>query len=137
MNATAAKKALDPRTAATLVRAGRPGMWAARHGLQLVIAPSGAASWSLRYSTRDGKRRLMKLAEYEPINAAALAALEAEAAEHRSAIKKGRDPLAERLQHDTPTARPARQLTETFKAAALDFIADHGDRSHRTRLCLG
>lgn len=87
MTATAkSKKALDPRTAATLVRAGRPGMWAARHGLQLVIAPSGAASWSLRYSTRDGKRRLMKLAEYEPVNAAALAALEAEAAEHRAAI---------------------------------------------------
>lgn len=125
MTATASKKSLDPRTAATLVRAGRPGMWAARHGLQLVIAPSGAASWSLRYSTRDGKRRLMKLAEYEPVNAAALAALEAEAAEHRLAIKKGRDPLAERVQHDTATARPARQLTETFKAAALDFIAEN------------
>ena len=127
MTATASKKSLDPRTAATLVRAGRPGMWAARHGLQLVIAPSGAASWSLRYSTRDGKRRLMKLAEYEPVNAAALAALEAEAAEHRSAIRKGRDPLAERVQQESSTSRPVGQLTETFKAAALEFIAENRD----------
>src|SRR3546814_3344018 len=84
MTATASKKSLDARTAATLVRAARHGMWAARHGLQLVIAPSGAASWSLRYSTRDGKRRLMKLTEYEPVNAAALAALEAERSEEHT-----------------------------------------------------
>src|SRR3546814_1385781 len=105
MTATASKKSLDARTAATLVRAARPGMWAARHGLQLVIAPSGAASWSLRYSTRDGKRRLMKLTEYEPVNAAALAALEAEAAEYRAAIIKGHDPLAERSRRDRKSTR--------------------------------
>lgn len=131
------KKALDPRTAATLVRARRPGMWAARHGLQLVIAPSGAASWSLRYSTRDGKRRLMKLAEYEPVNAAALAALEAGAAEHREAILKGRDPLAERMLLAAPAARPVAPLAETFKSAALDFIAENRDgwknEKHRTQ----
>ncbi len=137
MTITASKKSLDARTAATLVRAGRPGMWAARHGLQLVIAQSGSASWSLRYSTRDGKRRLMKLADYEPISAATLAALEAEAAEHRSAIKKGHDPLAERIQLAAPAARPVTPLAETFKSAALGFIAENRDgwknEKHRTQ----
>src|SRR3546814_6521414 len=91
-------------------------MWAARHGLQLVIAPSGAASWSLRYSTRDGKRRLMKLTEYEPVNAAALAALEAEAAEYRAAIIKGHDPLAERSRSAAFTARRSEEHTSELQS---------------------
>src|SRR3546814_4324833 len=98
-------------------------MWAARHGLQLVIAPSGAASWSLRYSTRDGKRRLMKLTEYEPVNAAALAALEAEAAEYRAAIIKGHDPLAERSRSAAFTARPA-TIAETFKSRSEEHTSE-------------
>ena len=74
---------LNTRTIRSLVKAQRPGMWAARNGLNLIISGSGSATWGLRYSTQGGKRRLMKLADYEPIDEAALAGLEADAAEHR------------------------------------------------------
>ncbi len=115
---------LTVRTIRTLVNAERPGMWAARNGLNLVIAASGSPSWALRYSTRDGKRRLMKLADYVPIDAAELAALEAEAAEHRKAIRAGRDPLAQRAMERTPS-KPENGAGETFKAAALAFIEEN------------
>src|SRR3546814_20334336 len=82
------------------------------------------------------KRRLRKLTEDEPVNAAALAALEAEAAEYRAAIIKGHDPLAERSRSAAFTARPA-TIAETFKSAALDFIAENRDgwknEKHRTQ----
>lgn len=114
---------LNVRTVRSLVNAERPGMWAARNGLNLVIAASGTPSWALRYSTRDGKRRLMKLADYQPVDAAELAALEADAAEHRKAIKAGRDPLAERA---APAAlSKGSNDGETFKAAALAFIDEN------------
>lgn len=113
---------LTPRTIQSLVRAKQPGMWAARNGLNLVIAKSGVPSWALRYSSLDGKRRLMKLADYEPVDAASLAALEADAAVHRKAIKSGHDPLAEREAVATMAPSPA---IETFKDSALDYIAAH------------
>ena len=115
---------LTVRTIKSLVNAERPGMWAARNGLNLVIAASGTPSWALRYSTRDGKRRLMKLADYQPIDAAELAALEAEAAEHRKAIKAGRDPLADRAA-DRAQSKPDNGTGETFRTAALAFIEEN------------
>lgn len=111
---------LNSRTVATLVKAGNPGMWAGAHGLQLVIAKSGTPSWALRYLNRDGKRRLMKLADLDDTDAATIAAMEGEAAGMRARIKKGFDPLAER--QVSPTV-PAAPMFETFKAAALDYIA--------------
>jgi integrase len=114
---------LNVRTIRSLVNAERPGMWAARNGLNLVIASSGTPSWALRYSTRDGKRRLMKLADYQPVDAAELAALEADAAEHRKAIKAGHDPLAERAAPVAPSK--SGNGGETFKAAALAFIEEN------------
>lgn len=115
---------LNVRTIRSLVKAQRPGMWAARNGLNLVISVSGSPTWSLRYSTRDGKRRLMKLADYEPVDEALLAALEADAAEHRKSIKAGRDPLAER-----ETARAivetVKSVGDTFKDAALEYISEN------------
>ncbi len=117
---------LNVRTIRALVNAEHPGMWAARNGLNLVIAASGTPSWALRYSTQDGKRRLMKLADYEPIDAAELAALEAESAEHRKAIKAGRDPLAER-QIDCTPSKPSDGAGETFRAAALAFVDENRD----------
>ncbi|TPG38658.1 site-specific integrase [Sphingomonas koreensis] len=86
---------------------------------------AGSASWSLRYSTRDGKRRLMKLADYDPIDEAALAALEADAAEHRKAIRAGRDPLAERAV--LTTVEQPKPSGDTFREAALAFIAENKD----------
>jgi hypothetical protein len=69
------RSSLNVRTIRTLVKAQRPGMWAARNGLNLIISVSGSTTWALRYSTCDGKRRLMKLADYEPVDEATLAAL--------------------------------------------------------------
>lgn len=115
---------LNVRQIRSLVNAERPGMWAARNGLNLVIASSGTPSWALRYSTRDGKRRLMKLADYEPVDAAELASLEADAAEHRKAIKAGRDPLAERVAECTPFKLDNGE-GDTFRAAALAFIEEN------------
>lgn len=111
---------LNSRTVATLVKAGNPGMWAGAHGLQLVIAKSGTPSWALRYLNRDGKRRLMKLADLDDTDAATIAAMEGEAAGMRARIKKGFDPLAER---EVSPAMASAPMVETFKAAALDYIA--------------
>jgi integrase len=96
---------LSVPTIKKLVTAQRPGMWAARNGLNLCIAASGSASWSLRYTNRSKQRRLMKLADYEPIDAAVLAGLEAQAAEHLKAIKVGHDPLAVRRSAISQAAR--------------------------------
>ena len=113
---------LTCRTIRTLVRAERAGMWSARNGLNLVIASSGSATWSLRYSNRDGQRRLMKLADYEPIDESGLAALEAEAAEHRKSIRAGRDPLAERDVKTCSNTDHNKSSGETFRDAAMAFI---------------
>lgn len=115
---------LNVRQIRSLVNAERPGMWAARNGLNLVISAAGTPSWSLRYQTRDGKRRLMRLADYAPVDAAELAALEADAAEHRKAIKAGRDPLAERQAEQSPS-KPDNVTGETFRDAALAFIEEN------------
>ncbi|BCA63086.1 hypothetical protein HMP09_2320 [Sphingomonas sp. HMP9] len=117
---------LTTRTIRTLVKSQRPGMWAGRNGLNLIISISGSATWALRYSTQDGKRRLMKLADYEPIDEAALAGLEADAAEHRKAIKAGNDPLAEREAADRAADVETTNPTgDTFKEAALTYIAEN------------
>ncbi len=117
---------LTTRTIRTLVKSQRPGMWAGRNGLNLIISVSGSATWALRYSTQDGKRRLMKLADYEPIDEAALAGLEADAAEHRKAIKAGNDPLAEREAADRAAdAETTNPTGDTFKEAALTYIAEN------------
>ncbi|SFG02220.1 Integrase [Novosphingobium sp. CF614] len=112
--------ALSIRTIRSFVRSEQPGMWAARNGLNLVIAKSGSPSWALRYTTSDGRRRLMKMADYDPIDDAALAGLEAEAATMRKAIRRGHDPLAER---EAEAIAPAGPAVETFKDSALDYIA--------------
>jgi integrase len=129
---------LNIRTIRSLVKAERPGMWATRNGLNLVISVSGSACWSLRYTTADGKRRLMKLADYEPVDDAILAGLEAEAAEQRKAIRKGNDPLAERAAAERAAATmPIKLIGETFKEAALTYIAENKagwkNEKHRTQ----
>lgn len=116
---------LNVRTIRSLVKAQRPGMWAARNGLNLVISVSGSPTWALRYSTRDGKRRLMKMADYEPVDEACLAALQADAAEHRKTIRAGNDPLAEREAAARATVETVRPIGETFRDAALEYIAEN------------
>lgn len=117
---------LNVRTIRSLVKLEKSGMWAGRNGLNLVISNSGSACWSLRYTNPDGKRRLMKLAGYEPVDDAILAGLEAEAAELRKAIRKGNDPLAEReaAERDA-TTETIKPNCDTFKETALTYIAEN------------
>jgi integrase len=80
---------------------------------------------SPRYSTRNGKRRLMKLADYAPIDEALLAALEAEAAEHRKAIRAGSDPLDDRETTTGSANNTVLSVGITFQNAALEYIAEN------------
>ena len=129
MPAAARKKGLTLRTIQTLVQAAEPGMWSHERGLCLAVAKSGSAFWALRYSTKSGKRRLMTLETYEPIDAAKLKALEWQVAEHRKQIKAGRDPLTERnaAANKTPATRISRTTAGTFEDVARDYIAQHKD----------
>lgn len=115
---------LDTRSIQSLVKSRKPGLWAHRRGLCLSISTSGSATWALRYSTKSGRRRLMTLEPYTPVNDAKLAALEAEAAEHREAIRTGRDPLDEREAEAAASAVAANPaaIAETFRDAALTYI---------------
>jgi Arm DNA-binding domain len=125
------KKGLTLKTIQTLVQAAQPGMWAHERGLCLAVAKSGSAFWALRYPTGDGRRRLMTLQPYQPIDAAGLKALEWQAAELRKLIKAGRDPLAERDADAAATATAAttvnRIAVDTFEEVARDYIAQHKD----------
>ena len=115
---------LDNRTSQSLVKARQPGLWAHRRGLYLSISASGSATWALRYSTKTGRRRLMTLEPYSPVNDAKLAALEADAAEHRQAIRSGHDPLAEREAGAAAltVAADVTPIAETFHDAAQAYI---------------
>jgi integrase len=77
-------------------------------GLMLVVQPSGARSWVLRYQI-NGRRRDMGLGPYPEIG---LARAREKAMEARRLVKEGRDPLAER----------ARVRALTFRAATEALI---------------
>ena len=65
----------------------------------------------------------MTLEPYTPVSDAKLAALEADAAEYRQAIRGGHDPLAEReAEAAALTIADPVTIAETFKQAALTYI---------------
>lgn len=105
-------------------------MWAHERWLCLAVAKSGSAL-ALRYSTAPGRRRLMTLQQYQPIDAAGLKALEWQAAELRKLIEAGRDPLAERDADNAATATAGttvgRTTVDTFEEVARNYIAQHKD----------
>src|SRR5687768_14509344 len=87
---------------------GRHGDGAVR-GLMLVVQPSGARSWILRYQLA-GRRRDLGLGPYPEIG---LARAREKALAARRLVKEGRDPLAERR----------RSSALTFQSAAEALIA--------------
>lgn len=125
------RKGLTLKTIQALVQAAQPGMWTHERGLCLAVAKSGSAFWALRYSTVTGRRRLMTLQQYQPIDAAGLKALEWQAAELRKLVKAGRDPLAERDAETAASATTAatisRPSVDTFEDVAREYIAQHKD----------
>lgn len=133
------KKGLTLRTIQNLVQAAQPGMWAHERGLCLAIAKSGSAFWAFRYSTKSGKRRLMTIETYEPIDVAKLKALEWQVAQYRQQIKAGGDPLAERSAATTKLVNQTirRAASDTFEDVARNYVAQHKDgwknHKHRTQ----
>lgn len=89
-----------------------PGRYADGDGLHLLVSKTGAKSWVLRVQ-KDGKRRDIGLGGYPTIS---IADARAAAAEKRTSIAKGSDPIAEKQ------ARKARQKqlegVPTFERAA-------------------
>ncbi|TIL40671.1 integrase arm-type DNA-binding domain-containing protein [Mesorhizobium sp.] len=68
-------------------------------GLYLWVSPSGSKSWLFMWA-RDGKRREMGLGAYPTVS---LAKARARAADCRSAVEEGRDPIAEKAKEAEPT----------------------------------
>ncbi|MBR1296660.1 site-specific integrase [Bradyrhizobium sp. AUGA SZCCT0042] len=113
-------------------------------GLHLVVQPSGAKSWALRYRRPD--KRTAKLAlgsvferdgqepNTEPVIGGhlTLAAAHRLVAELRHQIAQGRDPgasyIAERERRRAPTLDRA---ANTFSAAARDFVEQYASKKTR------
>src|SRR5687767_9612542 len=98
-----------PLTARKVETAG-PGSHVDGRGLMLVVKPSGARSWVLRYQL-NGRRRDLGLGPWPEVT---LAMARDKALAERRLVKAGVDPLTQR----------ARVASLTFKAAAEALIED-------------
>ena len=108
---------LNARTVDTLTEAGKHSDG---DGLYLVISATGNKSWLLRYQV-NGKRRDMGLGAYP---AASLKTARLAAAEARTLILQGRDPLDERQRRkEAQSAEQAKAVI--FKTLALNYHASH------------
>jgi integrase len=87
-----------------------PGYFHDGGGLYLQVSPGGGKSWILRYSMA-GKRREMGLGPYPAVS---LATARKSAAESRSLVKAGQDPIAAR------DAERARQRLEEARGITFD-----------------
>ena len=90
------------------VETASPGTYDDGRGLRLIVKPSGARSWVLRYQI-GGRRRDMGLGPFPEVT---LARSRDKALEARRLVKEGHDPLAERR----------KQQALTFRAAAEALI---------------
>lgn len=113
-------RTLQRLSALSITRATRPGYVADGGGLYLQVTASGSKSWIYRFALA-GRRREMGLGPYPAVS---LAAARGAAAEARSLLKAGIDPIAAR------DAERARQRLEaargvTFDEATRQFIEDH------------
>jgi integrase len=105
---------LQHLTALSIIRAKTPGYIHDGSGLYLQVAPAGSKSWIFRFSL-GGKRREMGLGPYPGVS---LAAARKSAAESRSLVKAGQDPIAAR------DAERARKRLEDARAITFDQAAD-------------
>ena len=113
-----------PRRATTggLVRAEYPD--AACPGLYLIVQPSGARSWALRYRRPGGKTAKLTLGRADK-NGLALAAARHAATAARLRLDGGEDPKPKRL----PIA--AYNTGDAIEAAVASFLDLHASRKNR------
>ena len=120
---TKLSNALTPLSVAN----AKPGRHTDGNGLQLLVKPTGARSWVLRYYV-DGKAREMGLGPADGAGAVSLRHARDLAAAQRLAVSGGLDPLAERHRM-AAEARAAGQAAAiagiSFKASAEAYIAAH------------
>jgi integrase len=120
---------LDNALTSLAVANAKPGRHADGRGLHLLVKPSGARSWVLRYFVA-GKAREMGLGAADGRSAITLAKARDLAAAQRLAVSGGIDPLAER-HRKAAEARAAGQAAQiagiTFKVSAEAYIAAHED----------
>lgn len=95
-------------TAVQVKNLTEPGRYADGDGLFLVVGPTGARKWVLRVQ-RDNRRRDIGLGSARHVG---LAEARQAASDMRSALREGRDPVAERK------ARRKAQALPTFEEAA-------------------
>ena len=77
----------------------KPGRHSDGGGLYLNVTPNGGKSWLFMWS-REGKRREMGMGSYPAVT---LAKARTRAAECRTAVEEGRDPIAEKAKEEEPT----------------------------------
>ncbi len=121
-------RTLQRLNALSVTSAKVPGYFHDGGGLYLQVAPAGSKSWVLRFSIA-GRRREMGLGPYPEVS---LAAARKSAADARSLVKAGQDPIAVR------DAGRARQRLEdaraiTFDQAAEQYIAANEAGWHNDR----
>lgn len=118
---------------AALVAAGKPGAHADGGNLYLRVAGEGAGKWTLRFML-GGKSREMGLGGYDPDGKVGLSLAEARAAaeKHRSVLRAGLDPIAERdrkaAEAEAEAARAAAEAAakaRIFRDVAAEYIAAH------------
>ncbi|MBX3583388.1 MAG: integrase arm-type DNA-binding domain-containing protein [Rhizobiaceae bacterium] len=78
----------------------KPGRHSDGGGLYLNVGPTGKKSWLFMWVPKGSKRREMGLGAYPTVK---LAQARARAAEYRTAIEEGRDPIAEKAKQAEPT----------------------------------
>ncbi len=101
----------------------RPVRFGDGDGLYLQVAPGDTKSWLLRY-TLNGKAREMGLgAAGEPPDGVSLARARVLAAEARSKLRSGVDPIAERQsERQTKLRTKIEAMDRTFEAAAIALV---------------
>ncbi len=99
-------------------------------GFYLIVQPSGAKSWAIRYRYK-GKASKLTLGHVATLS---LAEARRAAADARLALEKGTDPAAGR--RATRAAKRAEQHPDTVEALVKQFVALHGPKIRRNTLRL-